>query len=869
MAARTASPPSPHAPPVGAATTTTAQAPSDDPAYLRASPKRAQKLWQYLSTLAGTTQHSVVLSDDIKTANVRPHPAGDGWLVTVTAEALPQPATDLDRDDYDYRAQHGLVLHETGHILYTEFAAWRQRLEPFIEKLPAKLATYVKELFNAFEDGVIEQCLREDFSDTAAGRLHLVNQNLRQARLETITPDNRQQVTVDAAIQTAVADIAIADSTVTYRLLDPDNDEWQFANDTHREAFEALLPTLTDTHAATLTADSPGDRYDAMADCATAVLEVLFDPDDVDSPDAGGADSSDDATAARDETAGDDTDTQSSTRPDTGDGENAASSDTSDDSHLSIDPDGVDTDTGVGSPHPMPAGTPDSADDEPTTEDETPSPAAVDDAVDTKDLDATPDCSAEDAAAEHAAVTGTSSHADIDPDTESPPSPDEPTPSSGRDEDDDHDTGATKPDNQPQADTPQESDETDGDDPHRDGQMTLSSFDDPDQPGNETAGEASTSPDTAPEPNEADGARDERSEASERASEREPDTPDDPDEPGEPGDRPLRPGPVDPAADSDSSGDDADHGSGDALPALPDETPGGLQDERRSARQQARAESAAEASLEQALEDLNHDTIVLPDDDAAFNDTRWRDSVTAAEPVAARFKARLKQSQRSSTRSGTLAGTRPDRRLLYQTATGDPRVLKQRASGDDKRYQFVLILDRSGSMRARQPGTANGEVIDPIGDAERAVIQVATALEDVGVDVAIIDFLNDEIRVTKPFSLPTQDCKERLATGDASGHTPLGKALEVAINLLDAEAGHHPGHIVAMTDDDPTDTDRYRQAFSDSPYPVHGTLINLTSHQTGSVDASADLYDTTVSVTSTSELRDRILTLATTLAVPE
>ena len=155
----------------------------------------------------------------------------------------------------------------------------------------------------------------------------------------------------------------------------------------------------------------------------------------------------------------------------------------------------------------------------------------------------------------------------------------------------------------------------------------------------------------------------------------------------------------------------------------------------------------------------------------------------------------------------------------------------------------------------------------PVAQAELAVIQVATALEACGVDVAIIDFYRTEVRVIKPFSLSVDATKERLATGEADGMTPLGEALEVAIKLLDAEAGTDPGHIIAMTDDRPTDETRYRDAFNDSSYPVHGTLINLDG-QAASTGDETDLYDTTVSVTSTSELRDRILHLAATLVVP-
>jgi hypothetical protein len=823
-------------PAVGDATTATSRDPASGPPYLRASPPRASKLWRYISTVAGTTQLSVLLTDDHETAAVRPHPSGDGWLVVITTREIPQPATNLDRDDFDYRVQHALGLHETGHILYTDFDAWVDSLTGAVDGYPDPVASFVKQLFNAFEDGVIEQCLREAFSDTAAGRLHLANQNLRQNRLGAVPAAERATIHAPAAVQTAAADLAVADSGVTRRLCDPAHTEWQFAGDAHREAFLEVLPVLQTTHQAAMTAQSPAARYEAMAECACTVVDTLFG--DVDQP-SHHHDSSQQA----------------------GNGD-ASGRDGSGRGPLDADPETADDAAGVGSPHPMPAGSQaDDTDDGGDPSGTVTAAVALDDAVDTPAVEQTPACSEADVAAEQAAVTGR--HPDDTDQTDAEHS-EEPTTSG--------DTDATP--NRAPADTdadPTDQSETDGDaardtacedqrheptagpDQNPD-QTSLAAFEDDHQNAPDTGGSDTARDPARPPPDQRADGNDRGEQTGEQRTDPDSENPDPSPDGG--GERPLRPGPLD---DADSR--EADPAGVASIPGIDPAPPGRLQDERGSARQHARDHDAAESTVETALAALEHDVEVLPELDGSFDAGRWSDSVAAAAPVAERFKARLTQDRQRDTRSGTLAGGRPDGRLLYNTATGDPRVLQQRASGEEKRYQFVLILDRSGSMAGR------GDAVDPVADAETAVIQVATALEDCGVDVAIIDFYRRSVRVIKPFSLSVAAVNERLATGNASGNTPLGNALEVAIELLDAETGTTPGHIVAMTDDRPSDETRYKAAFTDSPYPVHGTLINHTNSRTPP-DGETELYDTAVSVTATNELRDRILQLAATLVVP-
>ena len=149
--------------------------------------------------------------------------------------------------------------------------------------------------------------------------------------------------------------------------------------------------------------------------------------------------------------------------------------------------------------------------------------------------------------------------------------------------------------------------------------------------------------------------------------------------------------------------------------------------------------------------------------------------------------------------------------------------------------------------------------------AEEAVAQVAIALEACGVELSIIDFYKDSIRILKPFEQSVKESRNRLLTAEAEGQTPLGKAVGVAKAQLDSY--HEPGHILAITDDDPTDTERYLAEVESSPYPVHGALIDLAQRQPSHDSRNQDLYDTSISVSSKGELRSKLIHLAERLAL--
>lgn len=251
--------------------------PVDDvAAHLRSSPRRANRLQEYIVTITGARDVSLVLTDKVPTANVSPHPAG-GLLVQITTRPLPQPATDWDREPYDYSAQHGLALHESGHVLYSEFEPWGNVKQDCIESDATGVKELADSLFNYLEDGAIEHFIRVDFSEEAAKRLEILSRNLSEHQFTGGSTQRKQNVQIGDALKMAVSDICVADSTITRKLFDPANTDWQFVSSAHRQLCKRFLPLIKKTHGEACQERNATARYALYATLWEAIETTLFD----------------------------------------------------------------------------------------------------------------------------------------------------------------------------------------------------------------------------------------------------------------------------------------------------------------------------------------------------------------------------------------------------------------------------------------------------------------------------------------------------------------------------------------------------------------------------------------------------------------
>jgi hypothetical protein len=225
---------------------------------------------------------------------------------------------------------------------------------------------------------------------------------------------------------------------------------------------------------------------------------------------------------------------------------------------------------------------------------------------------------------------------------------------------------------------------------------------------------------------------------------------------------------------------------------------------------------------------------------------RWGEAAADAEFVADALRKALKESRRDAHRSGVTSGTF-DRQRAGALARGDVGAFHVRQPGDDKQYDLVMILDRSDSMRKH------------IETAENALVRFALACEDIGINVGVIDFYNDDVRLIKPFSVECGHVRKSFLSCQYDGNTPLADALGLGRELL--EQRRNSPLVLIVTDGKPGDKDAYHDEISQSYAPVCGLTLVLDKPSgcvPERVAQNEQFYDRHVYVHEPDQLADRL-----------
>jgi Mg-chelatase subunit ChlD len=127
----------------------------------------------------------------------------------------------------------------------------------------------------------------------------------------------------------------------------------------------------------------------------------------------------------------------------------------------------------------------------------------------------------------------------------------------------------------------------------------------------------------------------------------------------------------------------------------------------------------------------------------------------------------------------------------------------------------VLVLDRSGSMRNGNPPKV--EV------ATQAVARFAVAAERLGIRVAIIDFIDGQARLAKPFAVESRHVQTTLLDAGCGGGTPLAEAIGLARTVVETQ--RDDPLIITVTDDRPGDVEAVTRELQASHAPVCSLTI--------------------------------------------
>lgn len=87
---------------------------------------------------------------------------GEAYDIQIPTRRYEQPGTDLPDAVWDKRIQVGLLFHELGHVLYSDFDRFGDR----IEDVKPEWQPVFKTIYNAAEDGVVETQIANEFNVT-------------------------------------------------------------------------------------------------------------------------------------------------------------------------------------------------------------------------------------------------------------------------------------------------------------------------------------------------------------------------------------------------------------------------------------------------------------------------------------------------------------------------------------------------------------------------------------------------------------------------------------------------------------------------------------------------------------------------------
>lgn len=230
-------------------------------------------------------------------------------------------------------------------------------------------------------------------------------------------------------------------------------------------------------------------------------------------------------------------------------------------------------------------------------------------------------------------------------------------------------------------------------------------------------------------------------------------------------------------------------------------------------------------ALDTGPNELASSEIEMPTEDWTHNQSVIDKAAARSESTAQILRNRLQQERESSVQRGLRRGRFTGRGgAINRAQRGVRGVKEQQSEPDEKDYWFAFVLDRSGSMRSC------------ITEAELQMIQLAFALETVGVKVMIVEMLNTRARLAKPFGSSVRSQKRRLAHGKCGGSTPLAPAVDLVRQRLLQADGHTA--LVVVTDGLPDSSEAFEDVIESCSMPTLG--VNLTDEQE---PAGMDQYD--------------------------
>jgi len=211
----------------------------------RQSERRREELERLANVLTGLDiQISVFFDQSAAFARTVPETALHDFEIYIPVEQFEQVETELPQPVWDQRVQIALLFHELGHVLYSDFERFEQRMDD----VPPAYTELFRAVYNAAEDVAIEAQLATEFS--LEQDFETLNETFRQLQHD----DQQQYVSlfddVEACSYTLFEAISIGILAQGFgcdrrfrRMLDASNDSYQIHNG-QRDRLEAISDEL-------------------------------------------------------------------------------------------------------------------------------------------------------------------------------------------------------------------------------------------------------------------------------------------------------------------------------------------------------------------------------------------------------------------------------------------------------------------------------------------------------------------------------------------------------------------------------------------------------------------------------------------------
>lgn len=212
---------------------------------------------------------------------------------------------------------------------------------------------------------------------------------------------------------------------------------------------------------------------------------------------------------------------------------------------------------------------------------------------------------------------------------------------------------------------------------------------------------------------------------------------------------------------------------------------------------------------------LEEDRLVVPEDRGDGDRDRYNRYKTNSARFETHLRNRLQKERKSKTRRGTRRGRFTGQGdAMMRVKTGQKGVKQRTEKPDEKDYAFLIITDRSGSMRG-----------DKIIEAEETTNTVGNALEAVGADVMTMDLLSSKATVTKPFGVEFDQRVDHTCNATTGGGTPLAQCIRLGRERLNQYPTSAQKAMLVVTDGQPAKAAEYGQELDACTMPVIGVQL--------------------------------------------